>query len=84
MYGNLLMIMLCPMMEIVLFVPENKEQWMEIKNEFTKSEKLNKNVYRKFAVLTASIPKSVSIELIKNFCDEELLKHSILLPKFEH
>ena len=23
-----------------IFVPENKEQWMEIKNEFTKSEKI--------------------------------------------
>ena len=66
-----------------IFVPENKEQWMEIKNEFTKSEKLNKNVYRKFALLTASIPKSVSIKMIKNFCDEELLEHDILLPKLE-
>jgi CRISPR-associated endonuclease/helicase Cas3 len=66
-----------------IFVPENKEQWMEIKNEFISSEKLNKNVYRKFALLTASIPKSVSIKMIKNFCDEELLKHDILLPKLE-
>ena len=66
-----------------IFIPENKEQWIEIKNEFTKPEILNKNVYKKFALLTASIPKSVSIKMIKNFCDEELLEHNILLPKLE-
>ena len=66
-----------------IFVPENKEQWMEIKNEFTKSEKLNKNVYKKFALLTVSLPKLISIKMIKNYLDEELLEHNILLPKLE-
>jgi hypothetical protein len=65
-----------------LFVPENKEQWKEIKYAFTK-EKINRNVFKKFAELTASIPKSLLIDFIKNFCDEELLKRNILLPKFE-
>lgn len=66
-----------------VFVPENEEQWNQVKQGFTKSEKIDKSTLKKFVELTASLPRSPAKLGIKDYFDEDLQSHNILLPKLE-
>ena len=64
-----------------VFIPYNLKEWENIKSDFMAPEKSKKNAYRKFANLTASLPKSISPGDYLNYFDDDLVKKNILLPK---
>lgn len=68
----------------VVFIPKDQTQWNQIKNTFFSKDDLEKKKFRKFASLTASLPKSPEKLGIEKFFDAELYEMNILLPKWEY
>jgi len=66
-----------------VIIPD-KNQWNQIKNDLTRSEKFNKNTFRKFVRYTASLPKSPQKLGILEYFDKDLLSRNILMPKLEY
>jgi hypothetical protein len=67
-----------------VFIPENHEQWSQIKNVFLSKDELKRKKSREFAHLTASLPKSPEKLGITNYFDAELYEMNVLLPKWEY
>lgn len=67
-----------------VFIPKDQIQWNQIKNTFFSKDDLEKKKFRKFASLTASLPKSPEKIGIEKFFDAELYEKNILLPKWEY
>jgi CRISPR-associated endonuclease/helicase Cas3 len=67
-----------------VFIPENQEQWNQIKNVFFSKDDLERKRFRRFAHLTASLPKSPEKLGIADHFDVELYEKNILLPKWEY
>lgn len=63
-----------------VFVPE-LENWDELKNALVNNQL--KNNFKKYGLLTATLPRSVD-KIGREYFDEELLEKNILLPKKEH
>ena len=63
-----------------VFIPESKD-WEKLKDSLT-NNRLKDN-FKKYGLLTATLPRSVYKIGIEYF-DEELIKKNILLPKKEH
>lgn len=64
-----------------VFIPYNLKEWENIKSEFMSPKKRKRNTYRKFANLTASLPKSIRPADYLGYFDEDLVEKNILLPK---
>lgn len=67
-----------------VFIPANQIQWNQIKNTFLSKSDLERKRFRKFATLTANLPKSPENLGLEKFFDAELYEKNILLPKWEH
>jgi CRISPR-associated endonuclease/helicase Cas3 len=67
-----------------VFIPENHEQWSQIKNVFLSKDELKRKKSREFAHLTASLPKSPEKLGITDYFDAELYEMNVLLPKWEY
>jgi CRISPR/Cas system-associated endonuclease/helicase Cas3 len=67
----------------IVYIPYNLKEWENIKSEFMVPENSKKDAYRKFANLTASLPKSIRPSLgdYLDYFDEDLINRNILLPK---
>jgi CRISPR-associated endonuclease/helicase Cas3 len=64
-----------------VLIPEI-EEWEETKKALMK-KKLTRHDYRKFSVITASLPPSFGVLENKDYFDNDLFEQNILLPKKE-
>ncbi len=67
-----------------VFIPENEEQWNEIKNSIVSSGKISKTLVKKYAYHTASLVASPKKLGIADKFDDDLFEKNILMPKLEH
>jgi hypothetical protein len=64
------------------------EEWYQIRDAFLKTSNESprnslSKVFKKFAIFTASLPRSINLVKIKDFFDEDLFEEGILMPKLE-
>jgi CRISPR-associated endonuclease/helicase Cas3 len=71
-----------------VFIPSTVEEWYQIRDAFlninseSQRNSLSK-VFKKFAIFTASLPRSINLVKIKDIFDEDLFNEDILMPKLE-
>jgi hypothetical protein len=71
-----------------VFIPSTVEEWYQIRDAFLKTnnkfqrDSLSK-IFKKFAIFTASLPKSINLVQKKDIFDEDLFNEGVLMPKLE-
>ena len=71
-----------------VFIPSTVEEWHQIRDAFlninneSQRNSLSK-VFKKFAIFTASLPRSINLVKIKDIFDEALFNGDVLMPKLE-
>ena len=71
-----------------VFIPSSVEEWYQIRDAFLKTNnESQKNslskIFKKFAIFTASLPKSTNLLKSKDIFDEELFEQNVLMTKLE-
>lgn len=71
-----------------VFIPSTVEEWYQIRDAFLNSNdqsqrKSLSKIYKRFAIFTASLPRSINLVKIKDIFDEDLFNEDILMPKLE-
>jgi hypothetical protein len=71
-----------------VFIPSTVEEWYQIRDAFLKTNnESQKNslskIFKKFAIFTASLPKSTNLFKSKNIFDEDLFEQNVSMPKLE-
>lgn len=66
-----------------VLIPDSEDEAEKIKTELLSSERIDRNLFKKYSNLVASLPRSKNDLTLEEFFDPELMDRHILLPRKE-